>query len=150
VINKINYKYLPQFVESFIKMGISKFCFIYMVYEENLKKIHEQIAVKISEIIPYLNEAFEIVSVYKIDKSVLYNIPFCFFNQYSLHMAENIDFDTMVFTPSSVHHLDDNKHDNKIKFKVCEVCIYTSKCSGLLKTYCDIFGTNEIFPVIEK
>lgn len=150
VINRLNYKYLPQFVDFFISIGISKFCFIYMVYEGNLKKYHEKIAVKISDIIPYVDEAFNIIAAYQIDKSVLFNIPFCFYNKHSSHMAEMNDFNTMVFTPANVQFLDDNKRNNKIKCDACTACIYSQKCSGLWKTYCDIFGTDEIIPVREK
>ncbi|MCP4133205.1 MAG: radical SAM protein [bacterium] len=150
VINKLNYKFIPQFIDFFIAKGISKFCFISMIYEGNSITCRDEIAVKISEIIPYLQDALEIIDTFRLDKGVIFNIPFCFMPSYVESMAESGDFNTLVITPEDKQVLDFSKFEGKLKGPNCNNCKYYEKCPGLWEQYAEYFGFDELKPIGEE
>ncbi|MBL7148113.1 MAG: radical SAM protein [Nanoarchaeota archaeon] len=147
VINKVNYKFLPQFIEYLLSLGVFKFGFIYQTYVGNVNKNIDKLAIRISEVTPYLKEALEIAKNYNVDKNVIINIPFCLIEKYKKDTVEEAGFNTVIFNPEKTIDLDLNRFEDKIKTKGCKKCKYNNQCCGVWNDYAAIFGLGEIKPI---
>jgi len=150
VINKLNYKYLPQITDFFIKMQIYKFCFIYPVYEGNLIDNFGKIGVKLGEISPYLTDALDRVKELDLDKGICLNVPPCILSQDpDMHYGYVYKFDTVVSTPQGTNDIDNSNKENLVKPKQCRRCVFNKNCMGIYKSYTRFFGIDEFKPVLK-
>ncbi|MBS1266473.1 MAG: 7,8-dihydro-6-hydroxymethylpterin dimethyltransferase [Candidatus Woesearchaeota archaeon] len=151
VINKHNYKVLPQITNFFMKKGISKFCFVYPTYEGNAKENFEEIGVKMTEVAPYLRESLDMLDEKGMDKNICLNITQCVLNPEGKNIYSIVKkFDTVVSTPSGTDNIDDANKEHFVKIDACKKCVYNLECMGLWKNYVNLFGTDEIKPVLER
>ena len=151
LINKINYKFLPQIVNFLLGLGVHKFSFGYINYIGNAWIYKDELAVSYTDVIPYLKEAIEIVKDFDLDKVIVIYIPYCFMQGYEICIKPDVNpFNTEIGGPDFVVSLDDNVKKEKIKLPQCRECMYENICNGVREDYIKIFGTNEIAPVKEQ
>jgi MoaA/NifB/PqqE/SkfB family radical SAM enzyme len=142
VVNKINYRFLPQYVSFFADKGISSFCIIFPQYTGNMAENVESIGVSIREAVPYIYEALDLFKTLELDKCLVFNIPYCYMQGYEDFVVEK--YNMKVVTPRLV--VEDGDEDvkaAKVKLKVCQNCKYNSYCSGIWKSYLKFYGEEE-------
>jgi len=148
VINKINYKYYPQFVDFFAKKGVGSFIFIYPLYIGQMAKNWRKVGVSMKEAAPYLKKALDLAEKLELDKALLFNIPPCCLPDYKKSMVEFSPFNTKVGAPSStVESVDFDRVKTKKKIKKCQQCKYFENCEGIWLDYLKFFGTKEFQPI---
>lgn len=151
VINKLNYRFLPQFVESFsFSKGVSSFVLIYPMYTGRMRESAKLLGVKISEVVPYVREAAKLVFSLQLDKCLIMNVPPCFYKKpnykktslYLKNLVTNLNL--KVNTPETItEDADEDILRAKIKISKCKNCFFSSKCNGVWKNYIDVFGMEE-------
>lgn len=151
VINKLNYKYLAQITDFFVKMKVYKFCFIYPVFEGNMIDNFKEMGVKLSKVAPYLTDALDMVNELDLDKGICMNVPPCILSSDpDMKYGYVYKYDTLVSTPDSTSNIDQSNKDSLVKPSICEKCVFNNTCIGLLKSYAKHFGTDELDPVLKK
>jgi len=151
VINKVNYKFYPQFVGFFAKKGIGSFCFVYPLHIGEMAKNWKKIGIGIKEITPYLKETLDLVNDLELDKGIIFNIPPCCLPGYEKEMVEFSPFNTKVGSPDNViESVDFDRTKTKIKFKRCQKCKYFKDCEGVWPDYLKFFGNKEFQPIYGK
>jgi cyclic pyranopterin phosphate synthase len=151
VINKYNYRFLPQTVKFLIDLGISRFVLIYATFLGNALINKDEIAVRITDAAPYIKDSLDIVKDYNLDKAILTSVPICFMKGYEKYASSDLyPFRTEVKGPGFSVNLDDKLVDEKRKCEKCKECMYDRVCSGLRYDYVDIFGFDEVEPVPGK
>ncbi|MEM5806795.1 MAG: radical SAM protein [Candidatus Aenigmatarchaeota archaeon] len=151
LINKVNYKFLPQLVKFLIDLGISRFVLIFCNYFGNAYKNKEIVAVSYTNAVPYIKDALDIIEDYNLDKAVLMFVPICFMTGYEKFVTSDLSpFKTEVKGPDFDVNLDEKFVDEKRKLPQCNKCIYGLICSGVRIDYLNIFGSDEIHPVLGK
>lgn len=149
VINKANYRFLPQIVAYLIGLGISKFCITFIQLKGNALMNVDSTAIRLSKVIPYLKNALDITEDTNLDYCTTVNIPLCFMKDYENYVADySDDFgeDRIMITTEGV---EEGNLDDGIKVKACKSCKYFNKCTGIGPNYIKIFGDSEINPCTE-
>jgi len=148
LINKQNYKFLPPMIKFLVDLGISQFTLIFPSYIGNALVYKDDVAVKLSEAVPYIKEAISIIEDYELDKVVTVNIPMCFMHGYEKYAATELSpMRTKVVGPEFDINLDNKMKEEKRKAPQCENCKYSLLCCGIRYDYADLFGFDEIKPV---
>jgi len=151
VINKINYKFYPQFVRQFAKKGIGSFVFIYPLYTGSMAENWQTIGVSIQKTIPYLKKTLELIEGLELDKGIVFNIPPCCLPDYEEQIVEFSSFNTKVGAPEiTIESVDFNRVKNKTKFRECQQCRYFESCEGVWSDYLNFFGNKEFQPIYDK
>lgn len=151
VINKINYKYYPQFVDFFAKKGIGSFVFIYPLYTGRMAENWREIGISIKKIAPFLRKTLDLIDELELDKGIVFNVPACCLPGYQEKMVEFSPFNTKVSGPDlNIESVDYDRIKEKTKFKECRQCQYFEKCEGVWRHYLKFFGNKEFQPVYEK
>lgn len=156
VINKLNYKFLPQIIEFFsISKGVSSFVIIYPLYRGRMKENSKTLGVKLTEVIPHLEEAIYLAWNLQLDKCLIMNVPFCAAKiksaielpkPMSKYFGENSPrkLNLKVNAPETiVEDADEDAIRGKIKIAKCKKCYFASFCDGVWKNYIEVFGTKE-------
>jgi len=148
VINKINYKYYPQFIDFFAQKGIGSFMIIYPTYVGQMAKNWREVGVRMMEVAPYLKKALDLADKLEIDKAMIFNIPPCCIPGYEKCIVEFGPFRTKVEGPNSaVENVDLDRKKVKRKVRQCRQCKYFNSCEGIYKDYLKFFGTKEFQPI---
>lgn len=151
LINKQNYKLLPQTVKFLIDLGISQFTLIFPSYIGNAIVYKRDVAVSLSEAVPYVKEALDIIEDYELDKAVTVSIPPCFMQGYERYATTELHpMRTKVVGPEFEANLDEKMKEEKRKAPQCENCKYGLLCKGIRYDYAELFGFDEIKPVPGK
>lgn len=154
VVCKLNYKILPLAVDFFSDLGVKRIDFIIVRKSGYAKKNYQNIAVKISEIKPYLFKAFD--KGYENNITVTsYGFPFCCLENYKnrafeLGLIENkLSGRDAFFNYGSTteNHFEDRLKGRRIKIKVCKECKYYNACEGIWRGYIETFGIKEFRPL---
>lgn len=147
IITKQNYKLLPQIVNFYIEMGVSKFCFIYLTIVGNAKDNYKEVIPQMKEVIPYLTEVLELIDDLELDKALCFNIPVCMMEKYKEQLIEFSGFNALIANPERIEDIDEERFLGKSKGPGCKKCKYKKKCFGIWNHYTDIFGFEEFKPV---
>jgi len=148
LVNKQNYKFLPQTVKFLIGLGISQFTIIYPTYIGNAFKNKEEIAVSLGEAVPFIREALRIAEDYNLDKAVTVNIPPCFLPERASNELNSLK--TKVIGPEFSVHLDEKMKKEKVKLPQCKKCKFSNLCPGIRRDYVKVFGAKDVKPVPGK
>lgn len=70
--------------------------------------------------------------------------PVCFYENYKEYHIEYYKLKNKIFDNSYIPNI-----KNKQKSKKCKLCIYTDFCLGVWKNYKDLYGFDEINPVLK-
>ena len=148
VINKVNYKYYPQFVDFLSKRGIGAVCFIYPLFTGRMAENWKSLGVSIQEVLPYLKKALVLFDALELDKRLIFNIPKCFVRGYERGVVE--EYNMRLVSPAEVVFDSDKQvKRNKIKINLCSRCPDSEKCSGIWKEYYEIYGKGD-FRAMQK
>ncbi len=142
VLNKINYKFLPQYINFFAGKQISSFCIIFPVYSGNMALNQKKIGIRICEAASYIHEALGLINDLGLDKGVVFNVPYCYMKGYENHVVEK--FNMKLIAPDLV--VDDADADTKrvkIKPDSCKNCRFSPKCNGIWSQYLNLYGEEE-------
>jgi His-Xaa-Ser system radical SAM maturase HxsC len=129
VINRFNYKYLPQIADFVAKQfpEIDRMVFINMKFTGNAYINRDSILVRISDIVPYAEKAAEILENSEIETR-LYHFPLCVLPKKLWNIAKGV----------TKHE----KHDLTF-VRACEKCWMRNKCPKIWKSYAYIVGDKE-------
>lgn len=149
VINKKNYKFLPEMVNFLSTYNPHLMLFSFPWPMGNAKDNFDEIIPTYFEIKNKLIKSLELGKKLKQNIKVM-DIPFCILENYHKFMHE-LDIDrereiiTHAFDPITYGK---NFGREKIKCKKCKKCKFFKNCEGVWKTYIDVFGFAEFEPVI--
>lgn len=145
VINKLNYKFLPQIVDFFsISRGLSSYVFIYPTYKGRMKDNAEKIGIPMTETIPFIKEAVDLAEAIQLDKSIIFNIPPCLIDQKYHKWLPGKNLNLKVNAPEYVQEDSlEGEALEKAKFKKCKKCSFSPYCNGIFNDYIDVFGLKE-------
>jgi len=151
LINKQNYKFLPRMVKFLMDLGVSRFTMIFPSYIGNALNYKDDVVVSLSNAVPYIKEAIDIVEEHGLDKAVTVSIPPCFMIGYEKFSASELSpMRTKIRGPGFAVNLDDKIRDEKKKCRQCSDCRYDLICAGVRIDYVDLFGCKEVKPVAGK
>jgi len=151
LVNKQNYKFLPQTVKFLVDLGVSQFTIIFPSYIGNALAYKKEVAVKMSEAAPFIKEAIDVIKDYNLDKVVTVSIPPCFLEGYEeFAQSELRSLRTQVIGPEFDINLDEKLKGDKRKAPQCKKCKYSMLCDGIRFDYVDLFGFSEIKPMKGK
>jgi MoaA/NifB/PqqE/SkfB family radical SAM enzyme/precorrin-6B methylase 2 len=136
VINKINYKALKEIsefiIKNFRKEDILSVTFISIKYFGEAYKNRNIVGIRIFEIVPYLEKAVDILlkNNFKVN---LFHFPHCILKEEYRKLSFGITAES----------------EEIVFMKQCALCKEKENCSGIWKSYFEIFGENE-FKSIER
>lgn len=138
VINKLNYRDLPDIVEHLIRLDVNSITFAFMnPAGESVRNGKSILAIPFREIMPFIKMSFDNVTKLGYDNLYIENFPPCIAKDY----IEKI---------SDLYKPEENKdyyNSSKDKLGQCKECFYQSICSGIWTAYLKQFGGGEIKPV---
>ncbi|NIO20596.1 MAG: radical SAM protein [Candidatus Aenigmarchaeota archaeon] len=148
VINKVNYKYLPNLARLFVSLKVAQFQLAFIHAIGNARKNFDSMVPKKSLVKPYIQRALDIGIGGGVDLMVE-AYPFCFMQGYEKYCAERFMPSTEIRYPDLfVEDFErDRKKSGKKKFPQCKKCRYDLICEGPWKEYPEKFGDSEFKPV---
>jgi len=151
VLNEWNYKHLVEFYKLFLlKLELSNFVIIAPLYEGNMTKNVDTMGVKITDMAPYIRQAFEEFSKINFPKPpLLLHFTPCVLPGYEQQMLGWSAFNTMVVSPKGEKRdLDMTAQFHTVKTESCKKCVYNERCIGFDSSYARYYGTDEIAPLL--
>lgn len=151
VVNKLNYKFIPDFYDFFVKKEVSDFIFIYPLHIGAMKLNRKVLSVPISKAVPYVYEAFKAAEKYGLGVyPLLLNFPPCLLPDLAPNIIALDRLNTVVLDPSGgSRDLDEYRDYLKIKKSFCRRCLYFKKCPGIDSGYSEIWGFKEFKPILK-
>jgi MoaA/NifB/PqqE/SkfB family radical SAM enzyme len=161
VITKYNFNNLPNFVnfvhKKFPEIKNITFSFI---YPAGAALKNKKIYPPLSKIEPFFKKAADLCQKYGIDFSLSTcgTVPLCFLRGYEEVLLKQQELDQ----PERVGLVDAKKDTQyqlatkdfhkktKIKSSKCSRCIFDDKCGGIWRTYVEMYGIDELKPVLKK
>ncbi|UCD07646.1 MAG: radical SAM protein [Candidatus Aenigmatarchaeota archaeon] len=148
VVNKINYKYLPEFARLFVSLKVNQFQFAFIHAIGNAWENFDSMVPRKSDVKPYIHRALDIGI--NADLGVMVEAyPFCFMQGYEKYCAERFMPSTEIrYADLYVEDFEkDRKKSGKKKFPQCKRCKFDLICEGPWKEYPEKFGDSEFKPV---
>jgi MoaA/NifB/PqqE/SkfB family radical SAM enzyme len=148
VVNKVNYKYLPELAKLFVSLKVNQFQFAFIHAIGNAWDNFDSMVPRKSEVRPFICQTLDIGINAGIDVMVE-AYPFCFMQGYEKYCAERFMPATEIRYPDLfVENFErDRKAHGKKKFPQCKKCKYDLVCEGPWKEYPEKFGNSEFKPV---
>ncbi|HNW45322.1 MAG TPA: radical SAM protein [Elusimicrobiales bacterium] len=145
VINRQNYRFLPQYVEYFaLREGVSGIGFIYPIYEGAMKTNARRLGVKMSEAQPYVKEAVELARDILLDRHIIFNMPYCLFEPEFHPLIPGAKLKLKVNSPGQVEeNVFLGSKESKLRPPACAACPKLEECGGIWKNYAAVFGLAE-------
>ncbi|MEM4662728.1 MAG: radical SAM protein [Candidatus Diapherotrites archaeon] len=148
VINKINYKLLPETAKLFVDLNVDQYQFAFIHCVGNAKKNIDTLLPKKSEVMPYLHKALDI-GINAGIKVMVEAYPYCFMRGYEKYCSE------LYMPPAEIMDAEGIVEDfdklrretGKLKGPRCKECRYDLICEGPWKEYPEKFGWDEFVPV---
>lgn len=147
VINKKNYRFLPEIANFLVDLGVPQYQFAYPhILGNALKNINLMIPRK-KEIMPYVKKGLKIgIERGRIVRTEA--IPYCLLGEYRDCIAEQHIPETKVFDVKINENFNRwRKEEGKLKGPNCKKCRYFKCCEGPWREYPEIFGWGEFKPV---
>ncbi len=142
VVNRLNYRRLPEIIRFYLERGITSFVIIYPVYIGAMARNSGEIGVSLPDCEQYFREAAETMEAAGLNGEILFlNTPPCFLKgRESLAIGLDL-FNTLVTDPAGARtDLDANAEAAKVKGTPCRNCALNKKCRGADSHYIGIFG----------
>lgn len=147
VINKFNYRYLPNVAEFLIDLGINQY---QLSFPHILGNAFANLAWMIprkKEVVPYVKKAIEF-GIKKKATPKVEAIPYCFLKEYGFCLTDKDIPETKVFDVQINNNFNLwRKEKGKVKGPVCKACKYFECCEGPWREYPEIFGWSEFKPL---
>lgn len=149
LVNKLNYRRLPEIIRFYLERGITNFVVIYPVYNGAMAVNARKIGVSLPECEPYFEAAVKTMEAAGLPGEILFlNTPPCFLKgRESLAIGLDL-FNTLVTDPLGGRtDLDANADAAKLKGPPCRRCALAKKCRGADEHYIRTFGWKGFVPV---
>lgn len=154
VINKMNYKFLPQILFFYLKnFSIRDFRFNFIRPEGRAFDNFKLLVPTYTEILPFLKESILLSEKLNLDIS-LEGIPFCMlkkikdFKDYIGELRDGAGtIKEGIDRRKEFKIAELRKSELKVKKESCRECIYDSLCEGPWRNYTEIYGFKEFKPV---
>lgn len=149
LVNKLNYKRLPEIIRFYLGRGITNFVVIYPVYNGAMAENAEKLGAGLADCAPYFDAAAGVMEEAGLPGEILFlNTPPCFLKgRESLAIGLDL-FNTLVTDPLGDRtDLDANADAAKVKGKPCAGCALGRKCRGADENYIARFGWEGFSPV---
>lgn len=148
VINKLNYRFLPDIANFLIKLGIPQYQFAFPHILGTAFNNRDWIIPRKKEVIPYVKKGLKIgIKQRRTPKTEA--IPYCFLDGYEDCAAEKHMIDTKCFDGQLIIEDFDRwrKEEGKLKGPRCKECNYFQWCEGPWREYPFFYGWSEFIPV---
>jgi len=153
VINKLNYKHLPEITRFLIELNkslpnmFSEFMFISP--EGNALNHIDLLVPRIRDVVSYVHESLDLAikNKYRLNVEA---IPLCYMQGYENHVVELHMADKRFMANLDGFDSDYNanrKNNLKAKTLKCKSCRYFNICEGVHKEYLRLFGDEELNPI---
>jgi MoaA/NifB/PqqE/SkfB family radical SAM enzyme len=147
VINKINYRFLPEIARFLIDLGIPQYQFAFPHILGKALTDADWIIPRKKDILPYLNKGIEI-GVKKKKVVRVEAVPYCFLKEHEDCISDRYILDIKVFDINTTNNFNRwRREEGKIKGPKCRGCKYFSCCEGPWREYPEIFGWDEFIPI---
>lgn len=146
VINRLNYRFLPQYVDYFaLREGVSGIGLIYPVYEGAMKENAVRIGVRMTETLPYIRDAVSLARDILLDRNVVFNIPYCLLEAGYHELIPGSRLNLKVNSPGRIEEdVFLGAKGSKVRPAPCSGCPRLDDCGGIWKDYAEIYGLSEI------
>jgi len=149
LVNKLNYRRLPEIIKNLLEKGITNFVIIYPVYIGSMAENAEKIGVSLPAAEKYFAAAAEVMEKAGLPGEILFlNTPPCFLKGRE-DLAIGLDlFNTVVTDPGGKKtDLDANANAAKVYAAACGECTLKGRCRGVDENYARIMGLKGFRPV---
>lgn len=149
LVNRLNYKRLPEIIKFYLGRGITNFVIIYPVYNGAMAVNAKKLGISLSDCEPYFEEAVQTMEAAGLPREILFlNAPPCFLKGREKLSIGLDHFNTLVTDPLGGRtDLDANADAAKVKGKPCRACALNKKCRGADEHYIANFGWAGFKPV---
>ena len=151
VVNKPNYRHLPQIARLLAGLGVNQFQFAFVHALGRAGDNFDSIVPRVTLVMPYVKEGLEI-GIRAGLRVMTEAIPYCLMGEYGDYVSEKImpsvkifEFDNEVIDFDKVRPM-----LSKLKGPDCSECKCFSVCEGPWREYPERFGWNEFRPVKDK
>ena len=151
LVNRLNYKRLPEIIKFYLGRGITNFVIIYPVYNGAMALNAKKLGISLPDCEPWFEAAVKTMEAAGLPGEILFlNTPPCFLKGRE-KLAIGLDlFNTLVTDPlGGKTDLDANAEAAKVKGRPCRACALTKKCRGADEHYLANFGWTGFKPVKE-
>jgi len=148
VINKSNYRHLPQIAQLLVNLGVNHFQFAFVHALGAAAEHFQSIVPRISMVMPYVKKGLDIGIKAGI-RVMTEAIPYCLMGEYKDYISEKIIPSTKIFEfYNEVIDFDKIRTTiAKAKSESCKRCFYFLMCEGVWREYSERFGWKEFNPV---
>ncbi len=149
LVNRNNYRRLPEIIKYFLGKGITNFVVIYPVYIGGMAANAKKIGVSLPAAEKYFAAAAEVMEAAGLPGEILFlNTPPCFLKGRE-KLAIGLDlFNTVVTAPDGgMTDLDANSDAAKVYAPACAACALKGRCRGVDENYARIMGFEGFAPV---
>jgi len=149
LVNRSNYRRLPEIIKYFLKKGITNFVVIYPVYIGGMAANAKKIGVSLPAAEKYFAAAAEAMEAAGLPGEILFlNTPPCFLKGRE-NLAIGLDlFNTVVTAPDGKRtDLDANADAAKVYAPACGACALKGRCRGVDENYARLMGFKGFKPV---
>ena len=150
VINKYNYKFLPQIANLLVKLGVNQYQFAFVHALGNAYKDFKDIVPRKTDAMPYVKEGLDI-GIKKGLGVMAEAIPICLMTGYEKYVSEFYIPSTEIRERGNVvdKFEDIRIKEGKTKFSQCKACKYCCVCEGPWKEYPQYYGEEEFKAVLK-
>jgi len=156
VINKLNYKNFPEFMDlTYNKLNINYYNIIFGHIRGMMKLNKNTLKIRYIDVLEYIKKGLEVISKNNMPlfARVLVNFPPCLLPEYFNIIAdwENDEYNssTLMVCGNPAINMTKMKNAQSTKTSKCKNCILNHRCRGLDKEYIKEFGDDEIKPLKE-
>lgn len=151
VVNKFNYKKLPEIVEILMDIGVDQFQLAFVHPCGNAGKNFYKVVPRKSDAQPYIHEALDLADDHPHDtkNKMVEAYPYCFMQGYEQYVSQLYMPKADIRGQGNVvkdHEKLRVSHD-KMKAEKCKKCKYFKVCEGPWKEYPQHYGFEEFEPV---
>jgi len=148
IVNKLNYKGLPDAVELLVGLGVNKALFSFISCAGNARKNIDLLLPRMSKVESYIHSALDKASETGLVARTC-GYPFCFLQDHELECEELYSpLRTIRDKESLCLDFDEiSRQTSKCKASKCSQCRFDFVCGGPEKVYVEKFGWSEFNPV---
>ena len=153
VISKPNVTDLPRLAEFGLELGVRRFNFTFPHAIGNAARFFDLVVPPYSQLMPYLNKAFEVLESQRDTEIWTETVPLCLLGPKRLKYST--EYTILREVRSISYQLDEGLRDwtrdrwneEKAKSPRCKLCKYNNVCEGVWEEYIEHFGDQELIPV---